>query len=61
MDIKEIKENLCIYDVRNPDNNPDCFPEWMKKDPCYCDNCFQGRNFLANELLKLMKRLNTCL
>jgi hypothetical protein len=57
---REISENLCVYDKRNPDNQVWALIDMdytdkeiaeMKKD-CYCDNCFYGRTKLANELLK---------
>lgn len=50
MTIKEILENLCWYDKRNPDYDP----ETEKSEICYCDNCFYGRDRLANELLNIM-------
>lgn len=60
--IKEIKEKLCYYDTRNPDNvaiyrmteekiKEEGYGEHRKND-CYCDNCFYGRTELAEELLK---------
>ena len=60
MTIREIKENLCNYDLRNPDGiksyAPDCDDisscgNHRRKD-CYCDNCFYNRVDLAEELLK---------
>jgi len=49
MNIKEIKENLCYYDERNPEYN---MHDGKKQKDCYCDNCFYGRDTLANELIK---------
>lgn len=55
---QEIKEELCYYDTRNPDNvateeeiKEEGYGEHKKKN-CYCDNCFYGRTKLAEELLK---------
>ena len=45
MKLSEIKEMLCSYDKRNPN-----FIEGEKTG--FCDNCFSGRDQLANELLK---------
>jgi hypothetical protein len=55
--IEEIAENLCIYDERNPSFWFD--PNWetkeehiaLRKNPCYCDNCFYHRTKLAEELI----------
>ena len=57
---QEIKSNLCWYDPRNPDYYYD--EEWgigHKERPkdCKCDNCFYGRDKLANELLKYRKAI----
>jgi len=53
---KEILENLCYYDKRNPDciYTDEEIKEY-KKEKCFCDNCFYGRNKLAIELLKYVK------
>ena len=59
---QEIKENLCYYDLRNPDNTAiygmtkeeikeEGYGNHAKKD-CSCDNCFYGRTKMAEELLK---------
>ena len=48
---EEIKQNLCWYDERNPDYSGN--REYKKKE-CSCDNCFYGRDELANELLKVL-------
>lgn len=50
MDISEVSENLCSYDKRNHLGLHD--EEDEKPNPCYCDNCFYGKDKLANELLK---------
>ena len=60
---QEIKEELCYYDLRNPDGvNSYGFLETEeikeegygnhKKEDCSCDNCFYGRTKMAEELLK---------
>jgi len=58
---QEIKENLCNYDLRNPDGvisylGSDEIKEEnygnYKKENCSCDNCYYGRTKLAEELLK---------
>lgn len=56
MTLNEIKERLCYYDVRNPNNTLDEdaqreFDEDTERE-CFCDNCFYGRTELAEELLK---------
>ena len=57
MDIKKVKEYLCINDIRNPDFN-DIYREdpedFLRPKNCSCDNCFYGRDILAQEILKLM-------
>lgn len=59
MILEEIKENLCVYDKRHPDNLYGDLDEEDLKDrlteDCFCDNCFYGRHNLANELLKYVK------
>ena len=52
MTYKEITENLCYYDKRNPDYQGE---KLKKEHPCYCDNCFRGKTELATELLKYVK------
>lgn len=58
MELKEVLENLCYYDRRNPDfnflffdDNEDELP--IPRDNCYCDNCFRGLDDLAVEILRL--------
>jgi hypothetical protein len=60
MEEKEILENLCYYDKRNPDSTIDdedieAYQKSLlkKNKTCSCDNCFYGRTKLANELLKI--------
>jgi len=64
---QEIKEKLCYYDLRNPDGVNETRRSYgldageikkevygnHKKEDCYCDNCFNGRTKMAEELLKL--------
>lgn len=59
MNLKEIHENLCSYDERNPfykelfgDEKPN-----KGNGQCYCDNCFNGRDKLAKEILRLMNHV----
>ena len=60
---QEIKEELCYYDLRNPDGinsygllDVEEIKEKgygnYKKEGCSCDNCFYGRTKMAEELLK---------
>jgi hypothetical protein len=63
MTIKEISENLCYYDKRNPDCAVDDEDieahkkSLLKKNKtCSCDNCFYGRTKLAEELLEIISK-----
>ena len=51
MTIEEIVVNLCVYDKRNPDS----LDEGKNPKKCCCDNCFYGRDILAQEILRLMQ------
>jgi len=62
MTLEKIKESLCYYDTRNPDNDAISgmseqeieekgYGEYRKVS-CSCDNCFYGRSEMAEELLK---------
>jgi hypothetical protein len=61
----EIKENLCYYDLRNPDginmynflddDEKSNYGNYARKN-CNCDNCFYGRTKLAQELLKYIEK-----
>ena len=54
MELKEVYENLCYYDKRNPDNQIDDIDAILgHPEPCYCDNCFHGVDKLAREIIKL--------
>lgn len=55
MNTQQIKEQLCIYDKRNP--NYEEYNKPIKSENCFCDNCFRGKHELANELLKV-KEIN---
>lgn len=55
MNEQEIFRNLCHQDSRNP-MFPELFDEPQERVlPCYCDNCFYGRDRLAREVLRLME------
>jgi len=68
MNNKEIFDNLCVKDERNPDYY-DLFGYEIESDikagytpdiptprkDCFCDNCFSGRDRLAMELIKRCK------
>ena len=65
IDKNNIKESLCYYDLRNPDNTAiyglteeeikeEGYKNQAKKD-CSCDNCFYGRTRLAEEIIILLK------
>lgn len=56
MYIEEIKRQLCAYDNRNPDYDKD-YPKKDKHKECYCDSCFYGRHYLADELLRVLNAL----
>ena len=54
MDIIEVKKDLCYYDKENPEfceDNKSKTAEQRKK--CYCDNCFNGKDKLAREIIRL--------
>ena len=56
MELKTVLENLCYHDKRNPNNIiDDDYPREPRKN-CYCDNCFCGRDKLANEILRLLNK-----
>jgi len=48
----EVKEKLCYYDIRNPNNISE---DKHSNKECYCDNCFYGRTQLAEEILKYIE------
>lgn len=57
MTTTEIKQQLCIYDKRNPDFDKDNERIKSKDTYCTCDNCFRGKDQLANELLRVKGEL----
>lgn len=52
MHYKDVIEYLCYRDKRSPEYN---IEYGLPNNDCSCDNCFYGRNKLANELLKYIK------
>ena len=57
--MKEVYENLCMSDPRNPnfedmygEDDVDVIPKPHRLS-CMCDNCFYGRDKLAREILQL--------
>lgn len=61
MTLKEIKSNLCYYDIRNPNISVDeetTLEISESHDDCFCDNCFKGKTKLAEELLWLYNVAN---
>jgi hypothetical protein len=58
MKLKEIYDHLCYYDTRNPYYILALDIEDIKqpRQNCYCDNCFQGLDRLALEILKLKRK-----
>ena len=60
MNKQTVLNNLCIYDKRNPDYDPEMttLSDDQFREPrtdCFCDNCFYGRDALAVEILRLTK------
>ena len=59
MDKQDRFKSLCVFDPRNLFNcidEDDSPRDSERKDVCYCDNCFYGRDKLANEILRLMEK-----
>lgn len=65
---QQILDNLCVYDPRYPGyysltlrdleedlNNGYSISLPVPRHNCYCDNCFNGRDRLAVELLECIK------
>jgi hypothetical protein len=52
--LNEVKSKLCIYDKRNP--NYDDYEKAERPLKCFCDNCFYGRDLIANQLLTFMTK-----
>lgn len=56
MEKTEVLKRLCCFDKRNPHGTADFDPEDTTephRESCACDNCFYGRDKLAQEILKL--------
>jgi hypothetical protein len=53
----KIKKYLCYYDERNPDCILDEDYEITKEkiNFCFCDNCFNGRTRMADEILNIIE------
>ena len=61
MNMQEVYDNLCVYDPRHPDyeelkdsiiiNDGDEISP--PRNGCFCDNCFEGRDPLALEIIRL--------
>ena len=47
----EIEEQLCSYDTRNPFYDSEMSGDREPRVDCACDNCFNGRDLLAREIL----------
>lgn len=54
MSENELLENLCAYDIRNPNNVLSTEIE-QSDDSCFCDSCFYGTSKLANNFPKTFK------
>ena len=59
MGIEEVYEQLCWYDKRNPNQIHDVDQDVVvpRRDNCACDNCYNGKDRLAMEVLRLQKLL----
>ena len=55
MKLKDVLECLCLYDPSHPNYCDECDGE--PRDNCYYDNCFYGRDELAQEILNLRELL----
>ena len=49
---KEVRLMLCWNDDRNPNTESDS--EYTRHSECPCDNCFSGRDKMAQAMLRLM-------
>ena len=52
MEIEDIKKCLCIYDLRNPYHSNHI----KRRELCNCDNCYEGKTQLAEELLRYIEK-----
>ena len=73
MELIEVKKHLCYYDKRNPcgyhvnvcesAGECDCKDikartlQEHKEVNCFCDNCYRGKTELAEEILRLRKKV----
>jgi hypothetical protein len=58
-----IYENLCYFDLRNPNGVKDAMSIYDEKESalfgnhakldCFCDNCFYGKSKMAEYILNL--------
>ncbi len=55
--LEDILAKLCWYDKRNPNFDTDADAE-IKKEDCYCDNCYYGRTQLAEYILELTEKIS---
>lgn len=62
MEKNKVLENLCYYNIRNPNNILQMSDEIGHVKPqldCYCNNCFYGRTKLAEYILELLDKKET--
>lgn len=62
MTLKEVHENLCSKDMRNPSwrdlyGHEDVVDIPKPRENCTCDNCFYGRDKLALEIIRLQTQM----
>jgi len=56
MTLEQVYKKLCVYDKRSPyclEWSCDFGANQKPRDGCFCDNCSQGRDRLALEILRL--------
>ncbi len=55
MNLSELYENLCSYDIRNPHYDAEYHSDFETRSiSCYCDNCFTGRDKLAMIIVNML-------
>lgn len=64
MALVDVYDHLCWHDPRHPGWDDltvayDDDPPPARSDDCACDNCFYGRDRLAQEILRLKAQLDT--
>ena len=62
MEKNKVLENLCYYDIRNPNNILEISDELghvKSQLDCYCGNCFHGKTKLAEYILELLDKKET--